>query len=261
MRLFILISPKWLKDFAGGWIFYTTLPKIPKINPSFNRIARFAPLIGILLGVIQSSIWLLLEKAGFSKEILPFFIVSTNIFITGGLHLDGLIDTADGFAASKEKRFKAMKDSRIGSIGLLSLVSILFIQLASLNKLNTFAPIAIIISSFWGRFSTILAINYFPYLHREINPSFHHKHWKGFIKESKVSFIILSFMIFAIYIFPMKMVFSIKIIVASLSGIIPSIYIPNLLANYFEGHSGDTYGACVVLVETFMLFALALILY
>ena len=113
---------------AGGWVFYTVLPEIPRIKPSFNRIARFGPLIGIILGLIQSSIWLTIEKSGWPKECLPLFIISTGIWLTGGLHLDGLVDTADGIAAGKEKRLAAMKDSRVGSIGLLALISLLLIH-------------------------------------------------------------------------------------------------------------------------------------
>ena len=45
---------------AGSWIFYTTFPKIPLINPEFKNIAQFAPPLGFLIGTIQSYIFLLI---------------------------------------------------------------------------------------------------------------------------------------------------------------------------------------------------------
>ena len=239
---------------AGGWVFYTVLPEIPRIKPSFNRIARFGPLIGIILGLIQSSIWLTIEKSGWPKECLPLFIISTGIWLTGGLHLDGLVDTADGIAAGKEKRLAAMKDSRVGSIGLLALISLLLIQLASLFKLGNNIHLALTISLFWGRFSSIWAISFFPYLQKKNNSGFHQKYWRGFIEESKISLsmliVILSIISFSRW--PISM--NIPLMVVSFLGIIPSIIIPHCLGNFLNGHSGDSYGACVVLVETFMLF-------
>ena len=46
---------------AGSWIFYTTFPKIPFINPEFKNIAQFAPPLGFFIGTIQSYIFIFLS--------------------------------------------------------------------------------------------------------------------------------------------------------------------------------------------------------
>jgi len=51
---------------AGSWIFYTTFPKIPLINPEFKNIAQFAPPLGFLIGTIQSYIFLFLTTNSWS---------------------------------------------------------------------------------------------------------------------------------------------------------------------------------------------------
>ena len=109
-KVLILINSHWLRDLAGAWIFYTVLPGLPWIKPRFERIARFAPLIGVLIGLIQLSVWFLLLEMGWSKEAIALISIGIGIWITGGLHLDGLMDTSDGIAAGEEKCAYAMQD-------------------------------------------------------------------------------------------------------------------------------------------------------
>ncbi len=260
MRRLILLNLNLLKDFAGAWIFYTVLPKIPKIKPRFTRIARFAPLIGVITSLIQSSLWIIFFNFGWPKESLALLVIASGIFINGGLHLDGLIDTADGIAAGKEKQLKAMKDSRIGSIGVLALITLLIIQISSLLKLGLYTPIAIIIASFWSKFSSILAINNFQYLHKESNSISHKKHWKGLMHEGLISFTIIIAYSLILFILPLKDSLKLSLLSLNIIGLLSSILVTNSLGNFLKGHTGDSYGASVVLVETAMLFCLALIL-
>jgi len=62
--------------------------------------------------------------------------LASGYLITGGLHLDGLMDTFDGIFAGKKKRLKAMKDSKVGSFGVQSLVFITLIQIACILKIQ-----------------------------------------------------------------------------------------------------------------------------
>ena len=53
-----------------------------------------------------------------------FLAVATQVVLTGGLHEDGLADSADGLwgAWTRERRLEIMRDSRIGSYGVLALI-------------------------------------------------------------------------------------------------------------------------------------------
>tara|TARA_Y100001968_G_C19381197_1_gene730420 strand:- start:240 stop:1028 length:789 start_codon:yes stop_codon:yes gene_type:complete len=254
-----LISPKWLKDLAGAWIFYSILPKLPIIKPEFNRIARFAPFIGLVIGSIQSIVWLLLKINGWPDVSLPFFILAIGYWLTGGLHLDGLIDTADGLAAGPEKCLTAMKDSRVGAIGLQALILILLLQLSALIKLAYWAPIVLPIVCFMGRISPIWAIGNFSYLHKREFSTFHKKNWAGFMKEIKPSLIFI-FIFTSISLLVFKVHLPIRIIIGLLIGVIPVFIVPQILGIKLSGHSGDSYGASIVLSETFILIILAIIL-
>ena len=111
------------------------MPKLPCIKPSFKRIACFAPLIGIILGLLQGLILLILDKLGSPSESLPLFAIAINLWITGGLHYDGLMDTADGVAAGPKRYLEAMKDSRVGASGVITFIIIIMVQGRALVKL------------------------------------------------------------------------------------------------------------------------------
>ena len=86
---------------AGSWIFYTTFPKIPLINPEFKNIAQFAPPLGFLIGTIQSYIFLFFRTNSWSIYASALICLASGYLITGGLHIDGLMDTFDGIFAGK----------------------------------------------------------------------------------------------------------------------------------------------------------------
>lgn len=59
------------------------------------------------------------------------------IFLTRGLHLDGLADLADGMGGgyTAEQRLQIMKDSRIGTFGSLALTLAILFKVCSLHTL------------------------------------------------------------------------------------------------------------------------------
>jgi len=237
------------------------LPQWPKIKPRFKRIARFAPLIGVSIGFLQSFSWLLLKYFDWPNISVALISFAISILITGGLHIDGLMDTADGIGAGPSKRIEAMKDSRVGSIGVQSLVIILILQIAAIMKLSFFAPFAFPLAAFWGRVSQIFAIEHYEYILKKESNSIHHQHWKGISKEIRPSLIIISIgiMLFLFFNNP-NISNALLLIYCILSGLSTSMLIPHLINKSLGGHSGDSYGASLVITETINLLLLSVIL-
>ena len=251
----------WLSDLAGAWVFYTILPQWPLIKPRFQRIARFAPLIGIFIGFIESFIWLLLRYFNWPNISTALITIAISICITGGLHIDGLMDTADGISAGPKKRIEALKDSRVGAMGVQSLVIILILQIAAIIKLDFYAPLAFPLAAFWGRISQIFAIGNYESIFNKESSSFHKKNWKGLSNEIRPSLIIISLGII-VFLFSANLNISNSLLIISciLSGLITSILIPYFINKSLGGHNGDSYGACLVIVETTNLLLLSIIL-
>ena len=241
-------------------MFYTILPKWPFIKPRFKRIARFAPLIGLFIGLIQSLTWFLLRFLGWPYISASLVSLIITICITGGLHVDGLMDTADGVGAGESQRYKAMKDSRVGAMGVQTFLIVLIIQLAAIIKLGLYAPFAFPVIAFWGRFAQIIAIGNYKYIGVKGSDSFHQKYWTGTLNEIKPSLIILGALIILFVTLTDLNISNILLLIYCLfSGLLTSISIPYIINKLIEGHSGDTYGATILTAETTNLLLISFI--
>ena len=233
---------------------------MPFISPKFKNIAQFAPILGFFIGLIQSLIYLLLRNNSWSVYASVPICLASGYLITGGLHLDGLMDTFDGIFAGKNKCLKAMKDSQVGAFGVQSLFFITLIQIACLIKVQNQIIMILPICLFWGRFSTLIYIDKFKYITLGTKSISHKKYWNGFKKESFVSLIFIC--IFVIYYLTVNnpVQFIIQKTFLLFIGFFISYLIPKILGSKIGGFTGDACGASVVLVETTMLFIHAVLL-
>ena len=124
------------------WIalqFLTVLPINLKTMPSAKQNGQailFYPFVGLLIGLILFALSLVLAK-------LPILLIASIILVlwiwlTGGLHLDGLADTADAWVGGfgdPERTLRIMKDPNCGPIGVLSLVVVCLLKFAALYVL------------------------------------------------------------------------------------------------------------------------------
>jgi adenosylcobinamide-GDP ribazoletransferase len=154
-----------LQELVGSVVFYTQLP-IPALFPyQIHRIARFAPWVGVFLGgCLAVGDWLLgqLGLGNFSRSAI---VVSGWIALTGGLHLDGVMDTADGLAVQEPKlRLQVMQDSRTGAFGAMAAVLLILLKTAALTDLSTHRFMVLLVAPVWGRWGQVLAIALYPYL-------------------------------------------------------------------------------------------------
>lgn len=116
-----------MKRFLNTLRFLTRIPVSTsgKFDDKFYKGMYYFPLVGFIIGFIMYIISLLLGIF-FPGDALVIAIISVfvEVLITGGLHLDGLGDTADAFFSNrdKDKMLEIMKDSRLGTNSLLAIV-------------------------------------------------------------------------------------------------------------------------------------------
>ena len=117
------------------WIalqFLTTFPVRLSAMPTPQQNAQallFYPVVGLLIGSILYGIALLLHAL--PVVLLSSVILVLWIWLTGGLHLDGLADTADAWVGGfgdKARTLAIMKDPSCGPIGVLSLVIVCLLK-------------------------------------------------------------------------------------------------------------------------------------
>ena len=233
-------SPAWLRDWAGAWVFYSVLPPWPWIQPRFERIARFAPLVGVVLGGLQALFWILTSGWMPLMAQVPL-VLALAVLLSGGLHLDGAMDTADGLAAGP-RALEAMDDSRVGAAGVQALILLLLLRAAALVCLAGAAPAALVWAAFWGRVSPLVALEAFPYLRPGGTASFHREHWQGLRRELVPALVGLGLLLAGTLVWGGTLR---PLVGAGLVGLVPAVLVPVWLGRRLGGHSGDTYGACV----------------
>ena len=120
--------------------FLTILPLPGRRGTAETDLARsvaFFPLVGILLGAAAALV------AWCASLAAPPLLASAVLIVvllgfSGGLHLDGLSDSADGLlsARPKEKTLEIMRDSRVGAMGVMAIVCVLLVKFASLASVS-----------------------------------------------------------------------------------------------------------------------------
>jgi adenosylcobinamide-GDP ribazoletransferase len=111
--------------------FFTAIPirkEIPMHPEYIERTVRLLPLVGILQGAIYSGcLYILSEWSPFSDLAAAFIIWLLAIVVTGGLHLDGWIDSSDAYFSYRDpaRRLEIMADPRVGAFGVISVIVLL----------------------------------------------------------------------------------------------------------------------------------------
>ena len=244
----------WLGDLAGAWIFYSVLPLPPGITPRFERIARFAPWVGAVIGAAEALLWLGLAPAGPLAQI-PL-VLALGIALSGGLHMDGAMDTADGLAAGPERCLEAMDDSRVGASGVQAFVLLVLLRVGALALLAPQAPAALLGASVWGRVAPLVAMQAFPYLRPQGGTAaFHRRHWRGWARELAPTLLLLGLLSgIALGLgWPLW-------VGLGWGGLLPALLVPWSLGRRLGGHSGDSYGACVEWTQSLCLLLWGLLL-
>ncbi|MFP7755551.1 adenosylcobinamide-GDP ribazoletransferase [Thermodesulfobacteriota bacterium B35] len=161
-----------LRSLVAALRFLTIAPIPGQSGMAGDDLARstpYFPLVGLLIGLACAPLaWLL-------SLLLPpavaAVLVTTLLFaVSGGLHLDGLADTADGLfsARSRERMLAIMRDSRIGAMGVIALVVLLLLKVTALASLDRDRlPAAVVLMPVAGRCAILVMMALLPYARPE----------------------------------------------------------------------------------------------
>lgn len=157
MRI-ILVSLQFLTRFP---ITLTPAPSEREMAAS----AAFFPLAGLIVGGSTAVVHLLLARH-LPDLIRAGIMLSVYLLTTGGMHLDGFVDTIDGLSSShnRERALSVMRDSRIGAIGAAALIAIVLMRF-SLYAVALGPPLArlLVTSSVCSRWGMVLGMGLAPY--------------------------------------------------------------------------------------------------
>jgi adenosylcobinamide-GDP ribazoletransferase len=130
----------------------------PALAQSMRFFAFAGAIIGALNGVLLVGLHFLHVPSLMAAAIACLF----GIVITGGLHEDGLADSADGVFGGKDRdqRLAIMRDSRIGSFGAMALITCLCARIGAYDALFGLSPLVVIsITAGVGAFSRAMVVD------------------------------------------------------------------------------------------------------
>ncbi|AFU99284.1 adenosylcobinamide-GDP ribazoletransferase [Simiduia agarivorans] len=127
------LAPYWLAQ-----LFLTRLPA-PTLRQFDDHLQAQAvycyPLVGAVIGLLLGLVSVALPAGQLTSAI----ILCCWVLITGGLHIDGLGDSADGWLGGlgdKQRTLEIMKDPRAGSAAVMIIALLLLLKFAALNSLK-----------------------------------------------------------------------------------------------------------------------------
>lgn len=246
-----------ISSFFGAILFYTIIP-LPSFLPiSFNKIALWLPSMGFVIGGLLALSVYIFSIGDFSSLWQGVLIVALWIYITGGLHLDGVMDTADGLAVQNpDKRLTVMSDSNTGAYGVMAGVILILLKVVNVMEIKENLWFELIFSASWARWGQFMSIVLYPYLKIE---------GKGAFLKKELDLPFDAFFT-SLFIIPLGLIqyFWLKsslqlIIIETLVGIVSSLFVGWWLYRQLGGHTGDTYGATVEWSEALILTCLSIL--
>ncbi len=123
------------------------------------------PVVGLALGGMWA-LWDALLGPGVTPVLRGALDALVLVLLTGGLHLDGLADAADGLFShrGREEALRIMRDSRIGTWGVLALIFVLGLKVTALSSpLSSPRWVGLVLVPAYGRLAMVAGILSLPY--------------------------------------------------------------------------------------------------
>lgn len=215
---------------------------------TFGAAMAWFPMVGLLIGVL-----LLIADRGLER-LLPVgptaaLEVAMLALISGGLHLDGVADTADGMAlqGDRAQRLGVMSEGRTGPAGVMALAIVLLVQWTAIASLE--APVrsaGLLLAPALARWSPVpLAVLFRPARPKGLGHVLHTAAWPVAVPLSTLIGVGASVALFGL---PGLLLLAVAAVAATV--------IAAGATRMLDGITGDTYGAAIEIAQAAVLLAI-----
>lgn len=154
-----------LSVYVSAWLYFTRIPLpanfVRRLHPdhSLAQSARYAPIIGIGIGIVAALVFLGSHALFHHKGIAILLGLLTSTLLTAGMHEDGMAHFFDAFTGrsrSKKDILTQLKQQGIGAMGCLAIVFVLLLSYQALSTLSIYLiAVAFIASHAFARFAAL----------------------------------------------------------------------------------------------------------
>ncbi|WP_274651457.1 adenosylcobinamide-GDP ribazoletransferase [Paenibacillus humicola] len=234
---------------------------LPFTPPVLARSAVYFPAVGALLGAVLAITGWVLGKGVPALPAAVLLLIVWTVY-SGALHLDGLMDTADGVLSHRprERMLEIMKDSRVGAMGVTAAALLLlfkFSLLAALLDGGRWAEAwpAVAAACMWSRLWLVFAMACWPFARPDEGLAAMFARVK--LRHAAAALAVNVLLIAAVYA-ASGMPFAVSAASIAVQAAIAAgagTAACGWLSRKLGGLTGDTYGAVNELLEALLLFA------
>ena len=138
-------------SFKAAFAMFSKIP-MPMVDwkkENIKFMMCFFPFVGTAIGILT---WLAGGVLGVHVALEPFFLAVIltviPVFVTGGIHVDGLLDTSDALSSWQERtrRLEILKDSHAGAFAVITACVYFLTWYGAYSQLWTCKPALLIMS-------------------------------------------------------------------------------------------------------------------
>ena len=98
------------------------MPKVEWSKENMKYVMCFFPLIGLFIGGVIYGFYELQLYLSLTPVLSAIIFVLIPILVTGGIHMDGLMDTVDALSSyqTKERKLEILKDPHTGAFAVMA---------------------------------------------------------------------------------------------------------------------------------------------
>lgn len=98
------------------------MPRADWTEENMKYMICFFPFVGTVIGFLSMGAAYAGKYFGFGQNFTAVVLVLLPVFVTGGIHVDGLLDTADALSSwrERERRLEILKDSHAGAFAVIT---------------------------------------------------------------------------------------------------------------------------------------------
>jgi len=243
-----------MRPFLIALQFLTRVPVHLGDAPDVREIGRslaWYPVVGRLLGGLLVLSAAILDSA--PSPLGAALLLSLWVLLSGGLHLDGLADSADAWLGSpgdRDRTLAIMKDPCCGPAGVIAVVLLLLLKFSALYTLmETASPEALLLAPTLGRMALPLLFLTTPYVRRDGLGSALATHAPHRLV------VLISIVVLAVLV-PLA---GGDLLWASVMAVFLFLVLRKMMMGRLGGMTGDVAGALLEMVETAVLIILVLL--
>ncbi|REE94516.1 cobalamin-5'-phosphate synthase [Paenibacillus taihuensis] len=236
------------------------LPFTPQV---LARSVVYYPLAGLVIGSIVTALAWALDGIVPSMPAAVIVLIALTA-LSGGLHVDGFMDTADGVLSNRprERMLEIMKDSRVGAMSVLAAVLLFLFKFSALGTLlddgldwSEVAPL-LALSFGWSRMWIVAAMVLWPFARPNEGMA-------SLFREVRAPHAVTALAVQLVLVCGVAVIFGDaadgKFLCALAAQAVITAILGSVVCGWLSrklgGLTGDTYGAVSELIEACLIFA------